>query len=87
MSDTPNKSANPAPAFVHGNQMFLFTSVFKLCQRSYLFLLTSVPHWSQSSKEISRLRMHVTVDSKQLLIPQGSKQLANGCLATTSSKI
>jgi len=86
MSDAPNTNAKPAPAFVHGHEMFLFTSVFKLCQRSYLFLLTSMPNRSQSSKEISRLRMHVTVDSKQLLIPQGSKQLTNGCLATTARK-
>ena len=62
--------SNPAPDLNHGNQMYLFTNAVKLCHRSDLFLLASVSHRSKASKKISGLRMHVTVDSKQLLIPQ-----------------
>lgn len=49
------------------------TNKFVLHLTFYLFLVTSVSHRPQTSKEISRFGMHVTIDSKQLVIPQCCK--------------
>lgn len=51
---------------------------------SDLLFVTFVAHGSQSSKEISRFGMHVTVDRKQLLIPKCRKQLADRGLPTAA---